>query len=203
MSRLDPVFFEFPEEALRGWSESMEDEIILEQFNDMESESEGNTDSRSIDYGDEDSQQSSRSSNTSTTLDLESEAFQFQQQHPLVFVTIQAYQIQSNTLDSEETEAIQIQNRLKKLKALLEACIAKSPEKEIESEEDYITSSPFLNGEHAVVATSTSSAQPLTYWKYPMHISTVRKLLDSGNFRNPCDNNPLEGFILVKIKHQV
>jgi hypothetical protein len=66
---------------------------------------------------------------------------------------------------------------------------------EIEAEEDYITAVKFFSGQEAILITSAG-----VLYKQPLHKTTVKKLLESNNSRNPCDNNVIESFTLVKIK---
>jgi hypothetical protein len=72
--------------------------------------------------------------------------------------------------------------------------------KEVNGEEDYITSQKFEPGQVAIVISIQQGTTEFTYWNNPLFPSTVEKLLASGNTRNPLDNTPIKGFTLVKIK---
>jgi hypothetical protein len=145
-----------------------------------ESESE---DGRSIDYGD---------TETEETLEEEEDEYEV-----IEFVESTIYHgfLESISLPNPEMEnALEIS----RLETLLTQCISAS--KEVAVEEDYITNRKFEEGELAIVIVSKVGDKKIPYFQNPLQVSTVKELLKSGNCRNPCDNNPTDSYIGVKIK---
>jgi hypothetical protein len=138
---------------------------------------EEDSETESIDYGDESDQ-------TLVESDIEiEEEFNVQVDSDV--------QLVEHRLDSERLQVMS----LTRLENLFRDCVNGYAEGQVEAEEDYITAIKFTSGQLAILLSSAGRE-----YKQPLHISTVKKLLESGNSRNPCDNNTIEKFTLVKIK---
>ncbi len=188
-ARMDPVFFILPEGALLGWSESIEDEILVEEIDGEHFESD--SESRSIDYGD-----SSVSS---------ADTYLFEDDVSVSDVDVNPGLISSDYIMFVPLQAMPVENPEQVLREQLHrdflACLSSTGELNVvNSEEDYITSQKFEHGQTAIVISTHHDSTEFTYWNNPLFISTVEKLLASGNTRNPLDNTPMKGFRLVKIK---
>lgn len=166
-----------------------EDETMQFECEEEDSDSEG----KSIDYGDSESD-----TKTTTTLDDELEEEFIQGPSYLAFLEEISHLHDHTENDSPEQKNAQ---EISRLRALLTQCINSVPGEEVEAEEDYITSVKFSSGNKAIVVSSKLLDKgTVKYSKNPMHISTVEEILNSGNCRNPCDNNPMCAFTLVTVK---
>jgi hypothetical protein len=188
--REDAVFA--PNYFFRVLDESHEhdDETIQNKMCDEEdSDSEG----RSIDYGD--SEESDKETQTTSVFDYEEEEF-IQGPSYLSFLE----EISAHQDFPEDCPEQRNAQEVSRLRALLDLCIVSLPEEEVKVEEDYITSLKFNSGDKAIVVSSKRDKTIIKYSQNPMHISTVQEILNSGNCRNPCDNNPMCAFTLVTVK---
>jgi len=138
----------------------------------VQEQDDSDSDGRSIDYGDE----------SEDTLEYDSD--------------IEIIREAPSEDEDEEPEYPELQHALvlTRLEKSLEDCLKAIPQ-EIEADEDYITAIKFSPGQRAILISSAGRL-----YKQPLHYETVKKLLESGNWRNPCDNNPIEAFTVVKIK---
>jgi hypothetical protein len=190
---MDPVFFLLPEGALLGWSESIEDEILVEEMFEEGEHFESDSESRSIDYGDSPVSSADtylfEEDDVSSELDVVNSGLHV----PSEYIMIVPFQQITQSPEDIIKE---------KLHRDFLACLSKEGNelKEVNSEEDYITSQKFEDGQIAIVISTHRESTEFTYWNNPLFTSTVEKLLASGNTRNPLDNNPIKGFCLVKIK---
>jgi hypothetical protein len=143
------------------------------------------TESKSIDYGD---------SETEDTLEHGSEY----DEEVYEFVHQGAYHSFLESISVPHPELEQAQE-LSRLEESLTKCML-SISHEVSIEEDYITNKKFEHGEIAIVIVSKVGEKTVTYAQNPLQVSTVKQLLKSGNCRNPCDNNPTDSYVSVKIK---
>jgi hypothetical protein len=159
-----------------------DDDMSCGTFRRHAQEDEDSEDGQSIDYGD-----------TETEGTLEND----EEEEIIEFVEGALYHgfLESISVPNPEMEnALEIS----RLETLLANCTTIS--KEVSVEEDYITNRKFENGENAIVIVSKVGNQKITYYQNPLHLSTVKEILKSGNTRNPCDNNPTDSYLSVKIK---
>jgi hypothetical protein len=171
---MEPVFLLIEGDGsslFRMQFESEEEIQVLMHDSDSE-------ESDSIDYG---------SDSEEDTAEFESESEDSEEAPPLLNII--------DLIEEEPFPELQHALTLTRLEKLLLDCIHGPPSKVIESQEDYITALPFKPKQLAILISSAK-----IQYQQPLHIATVRKLLESGNVRNPCDNNTIEDFTLVQIQ---
>ena len=161
-----------------------------------EDENDSDTEGRTIDYPD------SESESTASTYDNQEEEFLNGPSYLAFLDEITVFSPEdSQELESQDTLERKNALEISRLNALLSECVSSAPKEEVEAEEDYITSIKFNSGDKAIVVSSMVQDKTIVkYSKNPMHISTVQEILNSGNCRNPCDNNPMCAFTLVTVK---
>jgi hypothetical protein len=188
---MEPVFFNVEQgqehlvfDPTYFFMESSDDmELVMEEG----SESSQDTESKSVDYGDSD---------TEETLDHDSEEEYEEEVYQFVYQGNYHSFLDSISVPHPELEHAQ---ELSRLEENLSRCL-QSVSQEVSIEEDYITNKKFEHGEIAIVIVSKVGDKTVTYAQNPLQLSTVKQLLKSGNCRNPCDNNPTDSYLSVKIK---
>jgi hypothetical protein len=173
-----------------------EDESMFEEDMDLEEDDDSDMDGKSIDYGDEESTE--KDTATTLTFDQEEERFINGPEYVSFLEEITVY---SNRLEQFQHPEMENALEISRLQELLRVCDLSEGTEEVDAEEDYITSIKFKSGDKAVVISSkVAENKVIKYSQNPMHVSTVQEILKTGNCRNPCDNNPMFEFTLVKIK---
>jgi len=173
-----------------------EDESMFEEDMDLEEDDDSDMDGKSIDYGDEESTEK----DTATTLTFDQEEERFIN-GPEYIAFLEEITVYSNRLEQFQHPEMENALEISRLQELLRVCELSEGKEEVDAEEDYITSIKFKSGDKAVVISSKiAENKVMKYSQNPMHFSTVQEILKTGNCRNPCDNNPMCEFTLVRVK---
>ena len=173
-----------------------DDSMFLEEDMDLEDDEDSDVEGKSIDYGDEESTE--KDTDTTLTFDQEEDRFLNGPEYVAFLEEITVY---SSRLDNFQHPEMENALEVSRLQELLRVCEMSQAKEQVEAEEDYITSIKFKSGDKAVIVSSkVAENKVIKYSQNPMHFSTVKEILKTGNCRNPCDNNTMCEFTLVVIK---